>query len=725
MSMSMEDTDSQVSDSALFDLNSHTPNRRMKKAKSKNQKEKARTPSGQVLNTSVKDIRNFLLNDTRLNRSRNLPNSLKDSHHVSDYSCMSDSPVQSAEQLSQLNTKQTRKSVNHEITTIQPQTEEACEHDTIGAKWNFVNKNKSRKSAKPKQDKDNKTLSVGSLSNRFSQLASNSDVSSIEDSDCDNSNSHIIKGLKVNRRIFSTSEVEAESDYLNEATYPIFSQTKSGMAQSSDFTNKDQINTEVENKIRSMADPVNPQLMDIQVVIKMFSELKREIADMKNLNGQSAENADSLQLEDSSQMKKEFQEYKLKTDLLFSIVERLGCVTTELLNRIDTMEMRGMRKSIVIGGLKTDNRILKCIQQIEAFILNELGMETTIIDCFKLGFGENKPVVITVDSLQQKIKLFQSMDKYRKGKKLLKEDITVYLSDFLPPESKETKRREREIFKKNEQDQSTGIDMNLTKNGLEIQGTQFVRKVTAPDSTKILSYQEEHLNKICNMKLMGGDELVEKGSKFIGYVLPTNNHALINDAYMKLRLIFPQAKHIICAYSIPGLPRCLHEDYCDDKETGGGNFLSKLLQKNSITCMAFFVIRIQEGPNIGPTRFEIMEMAVRNALQKNPFNKYVNANQVITTEQFKATDRTVKTHVQGKYQRGNPPIRGNITRGAFNESTKRRRQDSDNPGFRFPPPIPYNSNTGTFQFVGATDQTMNSRLGDSWPTLNQATGKWS
>ena len=271
-----------------------------------------------------------------------------------------------------------------------------------------------------------------------------------------------------------------------------------------------------------------------------------------------------------------------------------------------------------------------------------------------------------------------SIDKYRKGKKLLNEDIPVYISDFLPPEIKEMKRREREIFKKNEQDQSNGIEMNMTKNGLEIQGSQYIKKVTAPDSTKVLSYTEVHLNRICQMQVESGEEIHENGSQFIGYILPTNNHSLINDAYMKLRLIHPQASSIICSYSIPGLPRCYHEDYCDDKEVGGGNFLLKLLQKNKIACTAFFVVRIHEGTKIGPIRFELMETAIRSALLKHPYNKFINANQAISTEQLKIKRGDVNmragapNHRSPRVRSSRGQLRGNSARGTYIETTKRR-----------------------------------------------------
>ena len=340
-----------------------------------------------------------------------------------------------------------------------------------------------------------------------------------------------------------------------------------------------------------------------------------------------------------------------------------------------------------------------------------------------------KPVVITVDSLQQKIKLYQLMDKYRKEKKRIKEEVSIFMSDFLPAEVKEQRRREREIYKANEGDQSTSVPMNITRFGLEIEGNKYQKKVVSPDSTKVLSYSEQHLEKICNTKLLCGEVIEYNGSKYVGVVLPTNNHQLINDVYMKLRLAYPQSKEIACAYSIPGLPCCYHEDYCDDRAAGTGNFLLKVIQKNKITCMAVFTVRIQYGPNPGTARFEVMEKAVKNALDANPFNKYVNA-----TQQIEITERQPNNEPNPRGARGNTrQIRGSlpgkqhVVRGGYEgESFKRRRQDafgterrrSNSPPYNFQHQVDTN-----FKFAPPGETAFASSLGDSWPTLKQSTVK--
>ena len=716
--------------------NFQTPNRRFKKAKVKTGKkeekgEKSRTPSGQIINTSVKDIRDFFVSGCKAKT--------EGSKQALDYSRVRlfDDVNRSKGQHGQLTTL-TVCDHSTDNTSIETEynDEPLTDHD-----WNVVDKQHRRKRIKQKQQKHMFELplsSISNLTNRFSQLASNSDLSSIGDKsaveeNCDpfelfqgDTQQSASGNYKTNTADVNCKAVNAENCESNQSvTQRSVSVNHKANTYDSDInaimdldqdTESEQLSQRVEREIRSMADPENPQLMDIQIVIQMFSELQKEIAEIKKTN-----TANTNTKSEDEKKNVTVQQYMDKTDLLTSIVERIGHVNEDLKTRLDLIETRGMRRSILVGGLKTDNRLTKYLQQVESWVTEELEAEITVVDCFKLGTGETKPVVITVESLQQKIKLFQAMDKYRKAKKQQDIEVKVYLTDFLPPEIKEQRKREREIFKQNENDQATSIPMNLTRNGLEIQGTMYTKKVVTPDSTKILSYSADHLAKICNMKLQKGNEVTVDGNKFIGFVLPANSHSIINDAYMKLRLSYPQAKHITCGYSIPGLPRCYHEDYCNDNETGGGNFILKLLQNNRINCMAVFVVRIQNGPKIGPLRFELMEEAIRKAFTAHPYNKYTNANQVIISEQYKVQhdDRQIQRgNIRGRRPiRRNNRIRGRGSRGTNGgEITKRRREDSDETPYHFPSDLP------KFDFSAPAKPMypVHGSLGDSWPTLAQA-----
>ena len=738
-----------------------TPKRQIRKAKNTGskkkerehiEKEKVRTPSGQSINTSVKDIRNFFSSFAGQSQQRG-------SKAPHDYNLSPQLPLTNTQARSQSKNQSTVQTNSHTVNSASAET-------TIEVPWRTVKRNQFKNFTKVLEVSE-KQRPVNLAANRFAQLYYNSDQSSIDSFDENEEDAIVNKPQTSHFSEYNSCSNKVSRDFSNYPFTPKDNNTdvRQGYKdhEKFDYTTQqsmtENIDTmtmekEIENEVRSRADPDNPQLMDIQVVIKMFGELKKEISDIKTKKEKSTSSTPN-EVDNTNNIQEELNQYKAKTETLISVVERMGCVHQELQKRVEIMELRSMRKSVVISGLHTDNRIMKCILQVENFILKELGLEVTIIDCFKLGIGETKPVVFTLETLQEKTKIYQMMDKYRKAKALAKQEVTISISDFMPAELKEQKRRERDIYKTNERDQSTKISMNLTRTGLEIQGEKYEKRVVAPDSTKVLSYTEEQLSRICKLKLQHGVEITENGSSFVGFVLPANNHESINDVYMKLRLVYPQAKHIICAYSIPGLPRCYHEDYCDDKEVGAGNYLLKLLQNNKITCMAFFVVRIQNGPKIGPKRFELMAQAVQNALGAYPFNKFVNANQQIDI-QPKSNDywnsrpesirginppplqqhkghrgAMVKAPVKGNHY-ANATVRGTPSRargGPNSEPTKRRRYDSNGQQTSLYSPSygqesQFMFNPPNFQFAPPKEATFGTGLGDSWPTLHQSSAKW-
>ena len=188
------------------------------------------------------------------------------------------------------------------------------------------------------------------------------------------------------------------------------------------------------------------------------------------------------------------------------------------------------------------------------------------------------------------------------------------------------------LSKNNDGDEATKISMSLKKGSLEVQGERYEKKIVPPTPAQILQYPYEEVNRICEIELKSSEQYNSQGSSFFGYAVPTNNHKIIQDAYMKLRLLFPQAKHIVLGYVLPGMPRCYNEGYCDDGETGAGRILLQLLKKHKLRCLSIFVIRLQDGPKIGALRYTLLEKTAINAVNINSYNKFLNATQQIIEE---------------------------------------------------------------------------------------------
>ena len=427
----------------------------------------------------------------------------------------------------------------------------------------------------------------------------------------------------------------------------------------------------------------NPKVMDVELVMQMFGDLKNEFAELKR---DATKN--NVKVSDVEALNTEICGLKQKNILLTGVVGRLGTVCMDLEKRLEKIENNNVKRAIVFNGIQTDDNMSKCAEQIMDFISNDLKIEEgiTMVDCFKLGRGPNKPVVINVATMDQKMLIFQEMDKYRESYKRQKRNCKIYANSYQLPELREKIRQERDIMKENSSDESTKIDMELGRTGLIVQGQPFTNPVKPPHSTEILKCNREEISEIFKVALGKGERSVYEGSLFQGYVVPVNSIGMIKKAYMKLRLIHPQAQHLICAYTIPGLPRCFHEGFCDDKETGAGRILMNMIKDNNLSNLALFVVRTQTGSKIGPIRFELIEKAAANAVGNHPINIYTNENMVIQPKQPKTVTKRDSNHGGAKYAKGylqqngrgryhprSPSTRSEAT---SNEQTKRRRQRS-------------------------------------------------
>ena len=696
----------------------NTKNRKVITAK------KARNPSGQVIERSVKDIRTFFLHSNPSPSQVNLKRSEK------------------ADNLSTVKN-------NSVPPTINSQKDQSGETG-----WKLV----KGRCSKQNEFKGFVNNEIVVQTNRFSHLRSTSDtsLSSIDDSIYKgintNTNTEVISGGQFDPNVDSqTDKIQTNNQSVGLAlssqlksinrienlkelsdAEKMASQNPTGKLQVPNGREEiDQSNEDLFQEYEEMTR--NAQVMDVQLVVKMFAELKKELKEIKRSN-KEAETTRAKDTEEVSKLRLEVSQYKQQMDMITSVVQRMSLINDETDKRLEMLETGSKRRMMVVSGLQTEGKIAKCTQQIEEFISQNLSLDVVITDCFKLGVGVNKPVVITLQTFQEKMDIFQAMEKLRERANKAKRRLDIFFNDFQPPQERERRRREREIYKDNEADQSTKLQMSISRKGLTIEGEQYTKKVEPPDAVKILTYSPEKLKQVCEMKIDKGIVIEHEGSSFVGYSLPTNSYQNINDAYMNLRLKFPQAPSIVCAYIIPGLPRCIHEDFCDDKEHGAGRLLLKTLQENHILNTAVFVVRDQMRGKIGPIRFQLILDAARSAVNVNPYNKYTNGNQYIQEQQELPNQNHDNTNVRkprGSFQNGRTGRRyhnkGMSRADAENDRAKRRRSNSPTlNAHRWPEYVAqWQYKTPTFNFAPPENMAVEGglELGDSWPNLSQATAR--
>ena len=127
----------------------------------------------------------------------------------------------------------------------------------------------------------------------------------------------------------------------------------------------------------------------------------------------------------------------------------------------------------------------------------------------------------------------------------------------------------------------------------------------------------------------------ESGNEYIGYAASCKTHKQVRDLYMKLKLQHVAARHIICAYCLPGIETYYHQDYVDDGEFGAGRFLLQLLTPNHITRRAVFVVRYYSGNKLGQKRHDTMLQAAEDVLTKSTYNTILGVHQSTTLKTIK------------------------------------------------------------------------------------------
>ena len=686
---------------------------------------KSRTPSGQVLSSSVKDIRNFF-------DVSKPPSSL----NFNWRSNASLSATEKRSSMKEFTTNSQLKSVNSVNSVTSVNSAGSRNENDNNEDWSIVTSKKGKSS----QAKHNKQIQISRHDqSHFSKFA---EVFSTQQDN--NDNRYEEKSVNQNKQ-FTQDELQEDKTTAEESVYK-------------DAEKDQRMITELEEALLQEAmqqaedgsQPTeNPQLMDVQVVLQMFKDLKQHMVKIEKSNmakDVTFKKLEKKQQEDSAEvtkLKREVNTYKVKTEILSGVVDRLGSMYIDLERKITNVESKQMRNSLVISGLKTEAKILKCLETARQFLSQDLALEVNITDCFKLGVGEYKPIVVTVESLSHKTQIFQAMDQYQK--KLKDEEIEqkIYINNYLPAGISEDRRLQREIYRENESNQATQVNMTIGRGGLHVQGEKFQKKIEPPVPTKILRYQDHEVERILKTELTPGDQFTNEGSTFFGYAIPANNLQTIEDAYIKLRILYPQAKHILCCYNVPGMPRCYYEGYCDDNETGGGRKMLQIVRNNNLRCIGIFVIRMQDGPKIGAVRFDLIEHAMRSSVKANPYNKYTNERQEIKepdNEYLSEANGAMKTPISTN--RGRAPfrnqrrrtarqLRGGLTRGQYKQNQggydnrEGQRAGFDNPRKRRKesPNDALQSWNTDFTFQKPIRVERGDELGSSWPTLQQAKDK--
>ena len=181
---------------------------------------------------------------------------------------------------------------------------------------------------------------------------------------------------------------------------------------------------------------------------------------------------------------------------------------------------------------------------------------------------------------------------------------------------KKKRRREKDIIATN--DTKTGnnkAEITFARGTMMIQGETYKKRVVVPKPSELILIHPESLQTYLELPVDRGEEITLKQSVFTPYAARVKSHKDIRDLYIKLKLIQPSAKHIVCAYVLKGEPEYYNIDYCDDDEPGAGRQIIEFMKRQRIEDAVVFVARKYGGVKLGADRHLCYTQAASKALE--------------------------------------------------------------------------------------------------------------
>ena len=447
---------------------------------------------------------------------------------------------------------------------------------------------------------------------------------------------------------------------------------------------------EIAEKIRAAQDKQiteeSVDVVDLRTVLSMFQGTKERIEKIEAQIKQESQK--SITISKDQELQKSFDHYdkrmeeimeqckasNRKMNLMADILVYNQQVMDDLARRLDSVEISNAKRSAILTGLAFSKKKKYLIQQVKDLFLEVLDVDTEIEDAYTLGEKTAAPVVITFPTSIQKSEVFKQKGKLSTitGEK----GVRIYLNDYLPSAINEKRAREREVIKQAKaENNGKEVDVEYTKSGIRVQGNLYKKAIIPPKPTDLLDLKVDDLNKILKTPTSKGPPINKNGNTFIGYGVDVSTFQQIRDVYLKLRLVHPKARHIVCAYNLPQHgPQ--YQDYCDGQEYGTGRVLLKELKNSNVLNKAVFAIRYC-GEKLGNERHSQYLESVKRMLEANPYNTIRNEEQKILSKENGAGDKhfssTIKTQSSEKNDQQAPSatafanlfksMRGGLSRG--------------------------------------------------------------
>ena len=400
--------------------------------------------------------------------------------------------------------------------------------------------------------------------------------------------------------------------------------------------------TEMKKEINSS---VNTAVEAAISSIKLDVPTLKEDVNVKNTTISSLETTNKSTANELTKMKTQLKVCQIQLNKVTGITIRQNQEICECKSKIEQLERQLNRNIVKLRGVKEVHGE-NCMEVVQKFFEEVLEIEKAIplIDAYRVGKGDNRMLILHLLNSRDKSLIYANVNKLKEINS--SRDIRYSIDEQLTAQQMAEKQRKRQIWAANK-GMSTGdqLRMSFERNKLIVEGKEYKPEVAPPTCKEILQANtEEQLNRAA-VSLVRSVNVESEQQLFIGYTLPVKTIQDVNLALAKVKTMHTDARHVICAFRLPHRNYHTHQDYFEDGEISGGEFLLQLMESSEIYNRAVFIVRYYNGTHIGGAQFKALKSAMCSALDRSDQNPITGMYDCVWEDGVDVTKAENRWHV--------------------------------------------------------------------------------
>ena len=322
----------------------------------------------------------------------------------------------------------------------------------------------------------------------------------------------------------------------------------------------------------------------------------------------------------------ELKTCQIKLDTVIGVTVRKDLELRECKDEVESLRAHNSRDMLRIHGIRVQDKE-NLYETVKTFFQTKTKITKTIslIDAYRVGKGNYKTIVIQLQNFKDRWVIFNHA-KNLKG--IVNDENKPYLiKEHLSAKAFAMKKRTLQIKARNKKlSAAEKLVISVERSKLHVDGTEY-QKLAAPTGREILQPTTEELTHQLQVTLKKGEPKYVENQCFVGFTACVKSIGDVKAGYVRTCTLSAGARHVICAFSLPGRAFHILRDSQDDSEHGLGAQLLNLLEFSNIENRAIYVARYYDGHHIGAKRYDAILDAARDVLLANSYNDILDKHQ--------------------------------------------------------------------------------------------------